>query len=288
MPAAKKSAELNVESVQSDQLELAALGRTPLIMNRMAAKARRQLLLPAGRMTQAERRTSFKHDPVAEYRDSVLRMPAPNAPTLLGIRASAFKGAMKIAALDLSGASKAQIGRLLWCEGDTLPLYGVPKLFMEITRSADIAKTPDVRTRAIIPEWCCLVTISFVVPLLRPNSVANLMAAAGMTAGVGDWRPEKGSGNYGQYQVVDPDDERVKAIMATGQRQAQQDAMDDWQAYDPETTELMDWYLAEFERRTGGYTPRGGFNGSLELDEVLDAEEVEDAEDAEVEVAVPA
>ena len=68
-----------------------------------------------------------------------------------------------------------------------------------VTRSADINKTPDVRTRAIIPEWCLSATVQFTKPLLKENAIVNLMAAAGLTQGIDDWRQQKGSGNYGAF-----------------------------------------------------------------------------------------
>ena len=94
------------------------------------------------------------------------------------------------AALDLPGARKAQIGRLVQVkEGtyrDLIPIYGEPQLLMSVTRSADMNRTPDIRSRCIIPNWAAQITISFVLPTLRETAVVNLLAAAGITAGVGD------------------------------------------------------------------------------------------------------
>ena len=84
---------------------------------------------------------------------------------------------------------------------------------MAIVRSADMNRTPDVRTRAILPRWACQITISYAIPLLKEAQITNLLAAAGFTVGIGDYRQEKGKGSYGQYSLVAPDDANYRDIM---------------------------------------------------------------------------
>ena len=156
---------------------------------------------------------------------------------------------MATAALDLPGTKKTQIGRLTWISGELVGIYGEPRIFSAITRNSDINRTPDVRTRCIIPKWAAIVEVSFVRPIMREQSVANLMAAAGITVGVGDFRPEKGAGNYGQFEVVDMADERFADITSKWGRQAQKDAMDKPAFYDKNTEELLTWYDSEVRRR---------------------------------------
>lgn len=258
MPAAKKkTAESAVEvmEIQQGRFTVCVLGKTPLIMNRMSEKASRELLLPR-RKTAADRAANLKHDPPNEYRASVYRTPGDSEPTRLLMLATSFKGALRSVAVDIPGAAKAQIGRLTYIPGDTVSIFGVPKLFMSITRSADLNRTPDVRTRAILPEWACKLTIEYVTPLLREKDVVNLLAAAGIMRGVGDWRPEKGSGNYGQFELVSEKDPRFLATMKTGGRVAQDKALADPEPYDVETSELLGWFLEEKDRRGFGEKPQ--------------------------------
>lgn len=231
--------------VTTGQFECCIVGTSPLILNRMSEKAKHELLMPKGRKSVIERATTLKHVPIDEYRASAYTLKDSKQPTLLAILSTAFKGALRSAALDMPGAKKAQIGRLTYIEGEFVGVYGLPKLFMSITRSADMNKTPDVRTRAIVPEWACRLQVTFVQPLIRAQAVANLLAAAGITIGVGDWRPEKGAGSYGQFRIADKDDTDFKRILKEGGRAAQVNALDKPVCYDDETTELLSWFESE-------------------------------------------
>ncbi|MDP3983635.1 MAG: hypothetical protein Q8Q52_01340, partial [Acidimicrobiia bacterium] len=105
--AKPKSVEVAVGKVQKEAVRVAVVGTSPLICNRMSEKARRELLLPAGRKNAAEKAARAKHVPVEEYQASPYRIDEEAAPTLLALVASSFKGAMRTAALDLPGTSKA-------------------------------------------------------------------------------------------------------------------------------------------------------------------------------------
>jgi hypothetical protein len=235
--------------VTQGQFDCCLLGTSPMILNRMSEKAKHELLMPRGRKTATEKATSLKHVPVDEYRASVYRIADQSAPTYLAHLSTAFKGALRTAALDMPGAKKSQIGRLTYIHGDYVGIFGVPKLFMSVTRSADINKTPDIRTRAIVPAWACKLTVTFVRPLMQAQAVANLLAAAGLTIGVGDWRPEKGAGNYGQFKLVDASDPEFLAVVAAGSRAAQIAALETPVCYDEETAEMLAWYDEEVGRR---------------------------------------
>lgn len=223
-------------------------GTSPLIFNRMAEKAKRELLLPHGRKTAADKAQNLKHNPVEEFRASVYRRADDDGPTRLVFPAPAFKGCMSTAALEVPGMKKAQIGRLVWVDGYSVDIYGIPQLFMSVVRSADMNRTPDIRTRAILRNWCCAVTLKFVQPTLTAQAVATLLQAGGLVVAVGDFRQEKGKGNYGQFQIVNPDDAEFQRIVEHGGREAQDKALEAALPYDHESEELLDWYRSEIQR----------------------------------------
>jgi len=245
----ESGSEIQILEIVKGTMEFCILGTSPLIMNRMSQKVWFELLAPKGKKTAVEKASSMKHDPIQEFRNSPYIMTDAKAPTLLCILPTAFKRAMGTAALDTPGAKKAQIGRLVYIEGEQLPIYGVPKVFMAITRSADMNRTPDVRTRALLPEWACKLRVTFTKPILREQSIANLLAAAGFQSGVGDWRQEKGSGSYGSFKLVSADDKDFVRIVKTQGRVAQQAAMDKPLAYNQETEEMLAWFEVETNRR---------------------------------------
>lgn len=240
--------EIVIQEVQEGQVSCYIVGKTPLISNRLAEKAKWELLLPKGKKTASDRASNLKHDPVAEFRASAYRMP-DKAETLLGFPALCIKRAISAAALDLPGASKSQIGRLTYVTGETLCVYGTPKLFMRPTRSSDMNRTPDIRTRCIIPEWAIKVEINFVKPVLSATTVLNLLSAAGLYNGLGDWRQQKGSANYGQFQILPLKDEKTIASILKQGFDVQKKAMDAAEAYDDESEELLAWFKSEVKNR---------------------------------------
>lgn len=248
MPKADTGGEISVLEITTGTFDVCVLGTTPLILNRMSQKAMRELLLPKGKKNAAEKASTLKHDPISEYRASAHKSTDDKADTRLLILSTAFKGALRSVAVDMPGAAKAQIGRLTYIPGEYVPVFGTPKLFMSVTRSADMNKTPDIRTRCIVPEWACRFSVTYVKPLLRDQAVANLLAAAGVMRGVGDWRPEKGSGSFGQFALVSPDDPNFLRVLKMG-RKEQDAALQSPACYDAETEELYEWSKTEATRR---------------------------------------
>ena len=256
---ASKTEEIPILEIERGAIEFCVLGTTPLIMNRISEKAKRELLFPK-KKTAAEKKSTMKHNPPQEYRASPYKAPEDDSPSRLLAISTAFKGALRDVALDMPEVNKTEIGRLTYVKGgyrhgSYVHIYGIPELFMATVRMADAARTPDIRTRAIIPGWACRVSITYVIPLLRERAVANLFAAAGIMRGIGDWRPQKGSGDYGQFELVAPSDKRFKAIMKNGGLAAQDKALREPACYDPETAELLTWF--ESERVSRGFDENG-------------------------------
>jgi hypothetical protein len=253
--AASSTGEIVIFEQTRGKMQFCVLGTTPLIHNRMSQKALQELLFPKGKKNAAEKAISLKHNPLQEFRDSPYIIKDESANTLISLLPSAFKGTMMTAALDMPGVARTQIKKHIYVEGQAIEIYGIPQILMATTRSADINRTPDVRTRAVMPEWACKLTIEFTKPLLKEQSVANLLAAGGMVSGVGDWRQEKGSGNYGCFKLVSEDDKDFQRIVKSMSRKAQAKALEHPECFDNETEELLSWFETETKRR--GFTVHG-------------------------------
>jgi hypothetical protein len=259
---------IRIERVEPAEITFHILGTSPVVCNRMSNKGVRELLFPKGRKTAADKASSVKHDPITEYRESPYTAINNDNPTRIQLLPSMFKKAMMSAALDLPGVKKAQIGRLLYVKGERIDLYGTPQLLCSVIRVPDINRTPDVRTRAIVPRWACRITVSFMPSVIRQQSVVNLLAAAGQSAGVGDWRPEKGSGSYGTFEIVGSDHPDLQDIFQQG-REVQDAALISPRYYDDETQTLLEWFFEEAETRGVKVTVGGNPN---QWDDIIGSE----------------
>jgi hypothetical protein len=240
--------ELHIPPLKQGTVKVRIIGTEPLYQNRMAAKAKQELLVGGKKKSKADR-AEIKHQPLQEYRDSAeIRA---DGPTALGLNVIAVKASMSTAALETPGVTKSAAQRLLFVPGRFVPLYGVPQLKMDVVRSADINRTPDIRTRCYIPHWGAEIEIKFVSPQLAVSSVINLLCNAGILIGVGDFRQEKGKGAFGSFRVLgegEKDAEWDDLIKNHG-RKAQVAALKDPDYADRDTADLMKFFHGEVQRR---------------------------------------
>jgi len=240
--------ELFITPVKQSVAHLRIVGTMPLYQNRMAAKSKQELLVGGKKKSKAERAV-IKHDPLQEFRDSAEILPG--GPTALGLNVIAVKASMSTAALETAGVTKAAAQRLLFVPGTFAALYGTPMLKMDVVRSADINRTPDIRTRAYLPQWCAQVEVRFVTPQLSAQSVVNLLCNAGILVGVGDFRQEKGKGAFGSFRVLGEgqDDDEWNDLVKNHGRKPQAAALANPQYADRDTEDLMAFFFGEVKRR---------------------------------------
>lgn len=240
--------EIDIKPLQRGAVRLRIIGTTPLFQNRMSNKVK-EVLLVGGRKKTAADRAEIKHNPIQEYRDSAEILPG--GPTALGLRVTAVKAAMCQAAIETAGLTKAGAQRLLFMPGDFVPLYGIPQLRCDVVRSADINRTPDVRTRAFLPAWGVEIDIQFSSPQLAMTSVVTLLCNAGVLIGVGDYRQEKGKGAFGSFRVLGEDekDREWTDLVKNHGRMRQLKALEKPEYADKDTADLMEFFEAETKRR---------------------------------------
>jgi len=249
MAKRKETVEHGIKELQLGQTTLFVLGTSKLVMNRMAKKALEELLLPKRTMNKAARQQTLKHNPPEEFRASIYRCRDHAAPALIHLPTNSFKKAMAQAALDMEGATKAEVGRLITIVDETVHVFGKPFLFMSPVRLAGFTKVPDIRTRAALPQWACKLTVQFVRSKIREQDIANLMGAAGHIVGVGDGRTEKGTYNWGSWKIVEANDPDWQRIVKQQARKVQEAAMAQPEALDEDTEELLAYFHTEIIRR---------------------------------------
>jgi len=244
----KEPVEIDVIDLKRGHANLWLVGETPFYCNRMAVKAKRQLLFPSPQMTKTQRATKLKHAPFAEFRDSPYLRKTPG-PTKLLVPGSSPKMAIAGAALRMpTSVNKTEIKQLVSVPAEYCDLYGVPRLDMSVVRMAGISRTPDIRTRARLDHWAMPVEVRWIEPMLNETKISTLAQAAGIMCGLGDWRLEKGGPNGG-FRLVERDDPELRHIMETAGYLAQEEALAQPECANPETEELLDWYLEELSRR---------------------------------------
>lgn len=252
---ATKSTEIEIAVLRQEEVTFCILGLTPFYCNRVAEKAKRELLMPRGRLNTAQKAQNLKHDPETEFRNSPY-LRRGNGPTRIMMLATAFKGALAETALRMpTSVAKTEINQLTYVVDEYVPIWGIPELNMAVVRSADMARTPDIRTRARLREWASKVTIRYTLPMLSDQKVGTLLSAAGMICGVGDFRQQKGKGNNGLFAIVPEDDPRFLRIIAEGGMAAQDAALANPVCSDPETEDLLAWFHEEVERRGNASAP---------------------------------
>jgi len=263
-PKAKESPEIKVNfEVHEGSVDVHVIGTAPIVLNRMSEKAKHQLLLPPKKMTQYDKDTNLKHNPMQEFQAAAYKRA--DGPTLLAVPSTAFKGALSTAALDIPGTKKAQIARLSFVKGEFVPVYGIPKIYLAIVRNSDMNRTPDVRTRVAISEWAAKFTVNFVEPLLNPQTILKLLGGAGLYVGVGDGRPEKGKLSFGRFTVVEKDSSDFNRLVKSAGRKQQEIAMKNPEPYDEETREMLSWFDEEIKRRNfeKGHPRKAKSNGKV-------------------------
>lgn len=248
MAKKQETTEVTIQPLKRGSVRLRIIGVTPLFQNRMANKAKQQLLVGGQKKGKADR-AAIKHDPVSEFRDSAEILP--NGPTALGLRVVAVKAAMATAALETPGLTKTSAQRLLFMPGDHAKLYGTPQLRMDVVRSADINRTPDIRSRCYLPKWGAEIEIHFITPQLSVQGVVSLLCNAGILVGVGDYRQEKGKGAFGSFRVLGEgeDDAEWDDLVENHGRAAQEAALADPEYADTDTADLMEHFHSEVRRR---------------------------------------
>jgi hypothetical protein len=209
MPAKKQSGMITITRPKFEYVRLRLEGLSPLMQHKFSEKSRRAI---EEKQTSQDsvRKTREPKDYEAEFhaaryisRDGWDGVPCRQ------IRASMIRACANIDGLDMTRAKSA-----FFVEADGKDnLDGTPLLKIEgpepihDTRPVAIVNTFDLRNRPLYPEWALTVTIRFDADLCSETDVANLLARAGLTIGIGELRPfgKKGfGGDYGMWDVTAP------------------------------------------------------------------------------------
>lgn len=177
-------------------LSFRIVGVSPLVQHQWAEKALRQMREKhAGKKTK----TRDVRDPQEEA-DAATYKDAKGRP---GIPAIAFKSSLITAAHKDLGIEKTLVRKAIFT-GCADPQEVLPIEFERVEAREDLVRvgagSADLRYRPYFFGWTCTMSLQFEPTLIQVNDLLTLIDRAGLTVGIGEWRPEKG-GEYGRFKV---------------------------------------------------------------------------------------
>lgn len=189
---------LVIRAPKRGRLQLRVIGETPLIMHRWSEKAMKEMLdKQQGNKNLSKREAK---DPQQDYENSMYRMPDGSG---YAFPAVAFKAAMVSACREIDGLTMAQARQLFHVRGIDDPEYvrinGNPRMRQDTVRVSNGAA--DIRFRGEFVAWSADLEIDFNAAVLKAEDVANLLAYAGASVGIGERRPEREGNSFGLFIV---------------------------------------------------------------------------------------
>ena len=198
---------ITVTPLPREILEVPIRGVTPLIVNHLGEKTRREMAdIEAG-----IKKPRGPRDPVGEYEESFYRLTDGR----YGFPLTAFKSCT-VSACRFYGRSVSMqaVKQYLWFEPEYYDDEGIALVPLEYDENSPRMRCDPVRLRnggttlRYRPEftnWSTVVKVRYVKSSINMDSVLELMNAGGLDVGVGEWRPSKGtggnSGTNGCWQV---------------------------------------------------------------------------------------
>lgn len=243
-PSASPVEQLVLPPIEFEEMSVRIVGTAPLVVHRMGSKALQQI--GEGQGIYPKRPKQAK-DPVGCFLDTLYRPSASDVVKATNkdgdpcesytpdelieglwpvwarfedgsfdrfvFPAHAFREAMGSASY-AAGITKdiVSIRRMVTVSRVMLPIetQEPPQMRFDV---ADVQGKVDLRFRAQFTEWAMPLTVRYATCLAAKDTILNLLRLAGMLAGIGEMRPEKKMGTFGQF-TFDPKSVRVRRIAA--------------------------------------------------------------------------
>lgn len=188
---AKATQEVTLPKPDIRVIQVPIQGLSSLIMHKWSDKAKKMML---DKQTQAAKTGRKAKDPEEDYRESMYEHPDGG----YGFPGSAFKNAM-VRAGTYTDDKMTYLRGAFYVRGDMVKIDGKPEPREDMVRVGQ--GTADIRYRGEFQEWSAVLDIQYNATAISAEQVVNLVAVAGFSVGIGDWRPEK-DGEHGRFEVV--------------------------------------------------------------------------------------
>lgn len=196
---AKPKVKIEITPPNFQILPIRVEGTAPLMLHKFSEKMRKQIEEKQTSKDTTRTKRAPK-DYAAEFNAARYRAKSGGWD---GIPAGAFRAAMIAACRRVDGLPMTQAKGAFFLisdgrdETDGTPLVKIDGKAVHDTRPVRLESgVADMRNRPRYDSWACNLKIQFDADLLSANDVANLLARAGATVGVGELRPQ-GPNSYG-------------------------------------------------------------------------------------------
>ena len=207
--ATKQKVRIEITPPDFKVLPVRVEGTAPLMLHKFSEKMRKQIEEKQTSKDATSRKRAPK-DYAAEF--NAARYHFRNGSAHDGIPAGAFRAAMIAACRRVDGLPMTQAKGAFFIladgrdETDGTPLVKIEGKAAHDTRPVRLESgVADMRNRPRYDHWACNLRIQFDADLLSANDVANLLARAGATVGIGELRPQGPNsygGDFGTFRVT--------------------------------------------------------------------------------------
>ena len=193
----KLKEEVKTIPIQIGELNLEIKGLTPIISHRFSDKTIKAI---EDKQQGVNIGTKQRRNPEAEFNECIYWIDKKAGK--IGFPSIAFK----IAAIEVAkgknyieGLDGKKIKSAIQVVGELVEIKSDKPVMRTDTVKIGRGIT-DIRYRAELKNWSCVLPIRFNHDLISVEQIVKVFDMAGFCIGVGDWRPQK-NGTFGTFQV---------------------------------------------------------------------------------------
>lgn len=194
----KDSKDVKLPALQIQRMNVKVRSLSPLIVNAFSAKSKEEM---ANKQQKKARLAKEAKDPVACFNAARYILNGRDCVTAITMKKAIMTAAT------FADEYKTHIGMSLFVRGsesngDFIPIQGSkPRMREDVVRVGTMSKTADLRYRPEYIDWKLQFMIEYNARVLTADQVLNLVSIAGFSCGICEWRPQKGGGDYGRFEL---------------------------------------------------------------------------------------
>lgn len=190
-----KDVSIRIEKPNIQLMNITIHGTAPLIFNKWSEKAKQQMRDIHQKKANKGREI---RNPEEEYKNSYYR----NSEGKIAFPALNLKLAIVAASRAVDGVPMTLLKQNIFVLGDKDGLIPIEYLSEEMREDmVRVGKgATDFRYRGQVNDWSMKLTVKWNAGKFSKEQVVNLIALAGFSSGIGEWRPER-SGDFGTFEI---------------------------------------------------------------------------------------